>query len=329
MSAARDGTPRSTDAKANAEASSRTWGALFSGWERYAHVALAVSGGADSVALMRLAHAQLQAACETSASAPFPQLTVLTVNHGLRKEAATEAEWVRAEAARLGLPHHTLDWRGEKPTTRIQATARQARYALMADFCHTHNIGALAVAHTQDDQAETFLMRLARGSGVDGLAGMSVVSQRHGLDILRPLLGVSRAELEAYLSERGQGWLNDPSNQNTHYERVRIRRALRKGQTLGLTAEKLALSAKRRGRARAALEVAAHAFLSETLYIHDTGYAEMALEPFQQLPEEIALRVLSRVILLVRGGETDGDDGQTRTLPLMRMARLETLFPSC
>jgi tRNA(Ile)-lysidine synthase len=323
MSAARDGKSPPADAKTKADASNRSWSELFAGWERYEHIALAVSGGADSVALMRLAYEQQQTARE--ASAPFPQLSVLTVNHGLRQEAATEAEWVHAEATRLGLAHHTLEWLGEKPSTGIQAAARQARYALMADFCRTHNIGALAVAHTQDDQAETLLMRLARGSGVDGLAGMSAVSRQHGLAILRPLLGVSRTELEAWLRKHEQGWLEDPSNQNTHYERVRIRRALQKGQTLGLTAEKLALSAKRLGRAREALEAVTSTFLNEVLYIHDTGYAEMALEPLLRQPEEIAFRALARVILIIRGGEAKRE-GQIQAPPLLRMARLEALL---
>jgi tRNA(Ile)-lysidine synthase len=273
---------------------------------------------------MRLANEQQIAARE--ATAPFPQLTVLTVNHGLREAAATEAEWVHAEAARLKLAHHTLEWLGEKPSTGIQAAARQARYTLMVDFCRSRNIGALAVAHTQDDQAETLLMRLARGSGVDGLASMSAISQQHSLDMLRPLLGVSRTELETWLHKHEQGWLEDPSNQNTHYERVRIRRALKKGQTLGLTAEKLALSAKRLGRAREALEAVTSTFLNKVLYIHhDTGYAEMALEPLLRQPEEIALRALTHVILIIRGGKADGE-GQIQALPPMRMARLEALL---
>ena len=140
--------------------------AIFANLARYPRVALAVSGGADSVALMLLVHDWLDLL------STGPQITILTVDHRLREAAASEAEWVKREAQALGFPHETLVWEGEKPNSGLQAGARHARYGLMTAYCRAASIPAIATAHSCDDQAETFVMRLARGSGLDGLAAM-------------------------------------------------------------------------------------------------------------------------------------------------------------
>jgi len=271
-------------------------GACFARLADYPWIALAVSGGADSTALMLMIRAWLDL------KPGGPHITVLTVDHRLRDAAASEAEWVTAQARALNFQHQTLVWEGEKPRTAIQAEARRARYDLMTAYCRAEAIPAIATAHTSDDQAETFAMRLARGSGLDGLSAMAEVSCRDGVDILRPLLTVSRRRIEAYLSRRGQTWLHDPSNDDERYERVRIRRKLYAARSLGLSPTALALSAKRLRRARDALERVTAEFLMAEASLHEAGFVTISLRELLGTDEEIALRALARMIAAVGGG---------------------------
>jgi tRNA(Ile)-lysidine synthase len=180
------------------------------------------------------------------------RLAVATVDHGLRAEAAAEAAGVAAAAAALGLPHDTLAWRGWSGRGNLQDAARQARRRLLADWARARGLARVALAHTADDQAETVLLRLARGSGVDGLAGMA---EEAGL-FLRPLLGVGREELRAWARAQGLAWVEDPSNADPRYDRVRARAALATLAPLGLTVARLTATAAHMARARAALEAA-------------------------------------------------------------------------
>jgi len=272
--------------------------ALFQRLARYPRLALAASGGADSTALMLLIRRWPDVSLPAAT-----QVTVLTVDHRLRDEARAEAGWVCALAAELGFAHRTLAWEDEKPKTGLQAAARAARYYLMTSFCKEHGIPAIVTAHNRDDQAETFVMRLARGSGVDGLAGMAAISQWRGIDLLRPLLDVSRARLEDFLTSKSQSWLEDPSNRDDRYERVRIREALRAAEALGLSPETLTLAARRLGRARDTLEALTVDFLKSALTVHEAGFGEMAYSALLEAPDEIALRAVSRLCLAFGGGE--------------------------
>ena len=253
----------------------------------FAHVALAVSGGPDSCGLMALA------ARWAGALADAPDITVLTIDHGLRPEAAEEARRVCAQAGRLGLPCHVLRWEGEKPRSGVQAAARAARYDLLGAWCAARG-AALVVAHTMEDQAETLLMRLARGSGVDGLAGMAEqgLLPGHPVTLLRPLLGVAKARLAATARAAGLEPVDDPSNSNAAYERVRMRALLEELSAHGLDARALARAARRQRRARAALERWRADFLKAHLACHDPGWGEAALTPLLDLPQEVRLRVL-------------------------------------
>ena len=208
----------------------------FAPLEAYPNAALAVSGGPDSMALMHLAVRWLNLKGRKPAS-----IAVLTVDHGLRPEAAEEAAFVATRAAGLGFAHATLAWAGQKPKTGIQAAAREARYGLMTAYCREHGIGCLVTAHTEDDQAETFLMRLRRGSGLDGLAAMAAVSDRGGVTIVRPLLGLSKARLTAYLRSLGVPFASDPSNSNASFERVRLRHAMKALAAAGIARPALGL----------------------------------------------------------------------------------------
>jgi tRNA(Ile)-lysidine synthase len=265
----------------------------------YSHLLVAVSGGADSTALVLLLHAWAVSRGRTA-----PRLSVATVDHRLRPASTAEADAVAVLSASLGLAHTILPWLGDKPTTGIQTVARDARFHLLRD--HATHIGADAIvfAHTRDDQAETVLMRLARGSGADGLGGMDPVSTRDGMTILRPLLTIPKSRLIATLRHRGIAWIEDPSNANDTFERVRWREASEYLTTLGLTATPLAETARRLRRARTALDtVAAHQMNPEAgvVRLDPLGFAIVTWPELLRQPDEIRLRVLIRLIERVGG----------------------------
>lgn len=255
-------------------------------------LALAVSGGRDSMALLYLA---------ARYAAPRGRaLIALTVDHGLRAESAREAETVGQAARALAVPHRTLVWR-EVPRGNLEAAAREARYRLMAEACAEAGAGALLIGHTEDDQAETVLMRLARGSGVDGLSAMAPRLHRLGVLLLRPLLAVPRARLEARLRADRVGWLDDPMNEDRRFARVRIRKAADVLGGAGLTPRRLAQTARHMARARVALEAASDALETEAARTAPEGYA--CLDPARLIgaPEEIGLRLLTRLLMRVGG----------------------------
>jgi tRNA(Ile)-lysidine synthase len=258
------------------------------------HVAIAVSGGGDSMALMWLA---AQWAGRTQQP---PHLTILTVDHGLRPGSAEEAHWVAERARELGLSAVVLAWLGDKPATGVQARAREARYDLLIGWCVDHGAGALVTAHSLDDQAETFVMRLARGSGVDGLSGMRP-SRHDRIAILRPLLGVSRARLRSTLLAAGLSWLEDPSNRDPRYERVRWRHTLAFLEQEGLAPAMIALSARRLERARQALEHATSR-LEASVVEHEDKQASFRLAAVEGEPEELMLRLLRRLVMRYGAG---------------------------
>lgn len=267
-------------------------GPLFTPLSSFASLALAVSGGADSMALMLLVARWL--AC--SRDRPPPRVIVLTVDHGLRPESAAEAAEVAAEAGRFGFAHRTLTWLGDKPATGRQAAARAARYRLLAEAMASAGCEALVTAHTADDQAETLLMRLARGSGVDGLAAIAPAATLAGVRVLRPLLRVSRLRLVATLAAAGVRWIEDPSNADPAYERVRLRQAAPLLAGLGLTAEMLAMSAGRLERARLALDWVTESVQPGKLAIDPSGVARIEHAFLQTAPEELGLRLLQRAL---------------------------------
>jgi tRNA(Ile)-lysidine synthase len=219
-------------------------------------VLLAVSGGADSVALMTLASRWRRGGGGTP-------LSVATVDHGLRAEAASECERVQAWAGELGLDCRILRIAPGALARNIQERARDARYALLESCASDVGAEAISTAHTLDDQAETVLMRLVHGSSIDGLAAMREVSHRGSLLHLRPLLGTPRQRLLATLRSEGIGWIEDPSNQDARFERVRLRRLLPALGTAGLTPQRFALLAARAARATDALDAAASRLLQK------------------------------------------------------------------
>ena len=258
-------------------------------------VAAAVSGGADSMALAILAADWLRRRSG--------RLIALTVDHGLRPGSSAEARRVGAWLAQRDIAHHVLRWRGDKPQRGIQAAARVARYRLLGGWCARHGLLHLLLAHHLEDQAETLLMRLARGSGVDGLSAMAALGGTSGVRIVRPLLGTSAARLRATLRARRQTWIEDPSNRDPAFERVRLRRARGAIEAVGVTAPRLAKTARHMARARAALEAATTDLLAHSATVHCTGFCLLEPAPLAAAADEISLRALSRVLMCVAGAD--------------------------
>jgi tRNA(Ile)-lysidine synthase len=264
---------------------------IFAPWKALPAVVLAVSGGPDSVALLWLA------ARWRSKLKRGPRLIAVTVDHGLRDEAAGEAREVKRLAKTLEIEHRTLRWQGAKPKTGVPAAAREARYALLAKAARASGATHVATAHTRDDQAETLLMRLLRGSGIAGLAAMAAETERHGVWLARPLLETSKAQLLATLDAAGIGFADDPSNRDPAFTRPRLRALMPALAAEGADAKNLSRLARRLARANAAVEVLAD---GAERYLFPTdrdaalgGYDALV---FAGLPEEIRLRLLKRAI---------------------------------
>jgi len=260
--------------------------------------AAAVSGGGDSLALLLLIEEWAR-----SGSRRVP--IVLIVDHGLKPHSRRDALEIASRVGDRGLETHVLSWRGRKPAANIESSAREARYRLMGNWCRANGIRCLFVAHTIDDQAETFLLRLSRGSGVDGLAAMAAVSPFplpgfEELLVARPLLGESRSRLRAFLKLRGETWLEDEMNSDPRFARARLRATWPTLEKLGLSAARIAAAAGHLARARAALEQDTRELLARA----SQKGGEYALADAVQLsdaPEEIGLRSLARLLMEVSG----------------------------
>ncbi len=249
-----------------------------------APLGVAVSGGGDSLALLYLLAARGYA------------LAAVTLDHGLRPESAAEAEMVAQVCKSLNVPHDTLRWTWDG-SGNLQAAARVARQQRIADWAVARGIGYVALGHTLDDQAETVLMRLLRGSGVDGLSGMAQTRADGRVTWIRPLLQIRRAALRDYLRDLGVTWADDPSNDNPRYERVRIRQAI---ETLGLDMDGLAETADRMRVARAVLERDTRDLARACVQITPAGEVVLDLAAFDA-PEELRLRLLSAILRWISG----------------------------
>jgi tRNA(Ile)-lysidine synthase len=248
-----------------------------------------------------------------------PAPVVLTVDHGLRKASSADAKAVVTAAKALGLTAHVLKWQGKKPNGNIEAAAREARYALMGAWCRANGVGALYVGHTRDDQAETFLLRLGRGSGLDGLAAMSAIARwpLPGFDdlrVVRPLLGLDRSELQAWLTANGVRWRDDPMNAKDRFARTRIRHAWPILEQIGLTKARIADAASHLARVRLALEAETDAFLAQAVRAVPNGVV-LDAKALSGVPREIGLRALATLLSRVGGAAYRP-----------RFERLESLF---
>ncbi len=286
---------------------------LFADWKAAPAIVLAVSGGPDSIALMWLA------ARWRRALARGPRLVAVTVDHGLRAEAAREARDVKRLARTFELPHRTLRWTGAKPKTGLPAAARAARYRLLVQAARQSRATHILTAHTRDDQAETLLMRLLRGSGIAGLAAMARESERDGLRLARPLLNVSKSQLIATLRKARIDFADDPTNRDVNFTRPRIRTLMPVLAAEGGDVRNLVRLASRLARANAAVEVLADG-AERYLALKDRQSSQPGVDArtfdaktFAAMPEEIRLRLLLRAIDQV-GHEGPAELGKVEAL---------------
>lgn len=298
--------------------------ALFAPLDEFNRLGLAVSGGADSLALMLLAARYAQT---PEARGRF---FVYSVDHGLRPEATGEVAFVIGEAEKLRFAARGLRWTGRKPATGVQQAARRARYRLIGEAMRADAVPVLLTAHHLGDQAETVLMRLAHGSGLEGLRGMDYFTEVEGISIVRPLLGVDPDELRRVVADAGLTPVADPSNTDTDYERVRWRQMLPHLSALGLDPTRLSQFALRMRDADRALEHAAARAYAQVELGGDQSSASLPRALLRSLPRAVAVRVVGRVLVQVGGGRKPHALGAVEALTdrLLR-ERLKTTLHGC
>ena len=248
-------------------------------------IAVAVSGGVDSICLLHwLAELKMN-------------ITALHVHHHLRTAADIEAEYVTNTCEKLNIPCHVFHWNHNNPQSGVEAAARIARYNFMTEFCRENDIGILMVAHQADDQIETFLMNLGRGSGVNGLAAIRSVSYRDGIKIVRPLLNVFRRELIEYCDTHRIKYFSDEMNFDEKYTRVKIRQNRHLlSEKLGISDERILLAIENLGRARDALDGDVSTRIKSVMY---DGYALFRDSFLFDVPMDIGLKCLGMLIQII------------------------------
>ena len=245
-------------------------------------LAVAVSGGADSLALLLLAHELAQK--------KGSHIVALTVDHGLRPESKEEATRIGKWAKERGIEHVILEWVDDKPTARLQERARKARYTLLTKWCRQHQISTLLLGHHQQDQEETFWLRLSSGSGLDGLSGIKKCTVRDGILLLRPLLDFPKGRIKETLLEQNQEWIEDPSNQSSRFFRGRFRRFL---DEEGLSSVRLSQVMKKFQVDADFIQEAVSKAIQESVQLHEGGYLTVKKESFNELHPAVAHRFLS------------------------------------
>jgi tRNA(Ile)-lysidine synthase len=250
-------------------------------------LAVAVSGGVDSVCLL---HWAVKSGLN---------VTALHVNHGLRDAADVETQYVVDLCKKLQIPYQVFYWTDDKPATGLEAAARDARYKFMTDWCLENNIDALMIAHQADDQIETFLMNLSRGSGVSGLSAMQPESYRNGVKIVRPLLGIFRSELVKYCDENNIKYFDDEMNEDESYTRVKIRKNRHLlSDRLGISDNRILLAIENLSRARDALDSNIDSLVQSVLY---DDYALFSDSFLFDLPPDIGLKFIGVLIQTIGG----------------------------
>ncbi len=262
-------------------------------FERRPRLAVGCSGGADSMALTLLLH--------DWAVAQGGNLTALTVDHRLRPGSASEARRVAGWLQDRNIPAVVLTRPDTAIGGNVQAAARTARFDLMSSWCVEHDILHLVLAHHREDQAETVMLRLARGSGVDGLSAMAPIVETAAVRLLRPLLDIPKARLRATLAAADAPHVEDPSNDNPSFARVRFRKAAPMLAAEGLTTRRLCDTARRMTRARQALDQAVADLLAGSVTLHAEGYGYLDRAALGAAPEEVALRALARMLGCIGG----------------------------
>lgn len=270
---------------------------LFAPVAETSRIALAVSGGGDSLALLDCADRWRR----TRSSAP--ELVVLSVDHGLGKSSKQDAEAVVALARKRGFKAEYLCWRGEKPRGDIEAAARAARYRLLLGATRQAGASHLLLAHHRDDQAETLLMRLARGSGIFGLAAMRREIVADDVILFRPFLAIPRARLAETIAAAGLTPVVDAMNTDPRFARSRLRAIMPRLAAEGIDPAGLAATAGRLAGAAEAIEAVAGRLIETAIDVDDLGIASFDAAEFASAPKEIRLRALARLLLAIGGDQ--------------------------
>ena len=245
---------------------------------------------------------------------------ILVVDHGLRAESKQEAKFVKNEAKKIGFPTRILKWKGSKPNKRIQEEARNKRYSLLTNFCRENNINNLYLAHHLDDQIETFLFRMFRGSGLQGLTSFSSSYERNGLTLIRPLIDTPKSELISYARRKKINWVEDPSNENQKYDRVKLRKVLPLIYKEGFDKKVFLKSVKKLRLANQALDQITKEFVLQYVIINKNISVFINQELFLTAPEDVQLRVLQNTIRIF-SGERYYSPNYLKILNLMNWAR--------
>ena len=256
-------------------------------------IALAVSGGPDSTAMMFLV--------SKSKKIKKKNVTVLIVDHDLRKDSRKEANLVMRNAKKIGFKYKILKWRGLKPSSGIQEAARKARYDMMISWCEKNNVKKLFLAHHLDDQVETFLMRLSKGSGIDGLSSMSKTSLKVNVNIIRPFLEIPKTKLVEIANSSNMKWVSDPSNSNLSYQRSRIRKLIPALSREGIDSHHINLVIKRMDSAKDALNETVNSNIIKYVKSMEGIAFSLSYEALDKLSPEILLRILERIIMVASG----------------------------
>lgn len=259
-------------------------------------ICIGVSGGSDSLALVLMANQELK---------PLGyKIIALTVNHHLRASAQNEAEYVAQLMKKYDIEHHILHWQGQKPLTGIEEAARKARYNLIGQWCKKNNVKILMTAHHLYDQAETFFMRLERGSGLDGLCGMNEVLHTPDFIIARPLLNINPKIMKNYLIEKNINWIEDESNYCTDLLRVKIRQFLPKfEQQTGISALKIVQTMSRLQSSKKHIDDEVSNIINNKFKNFYNMAFECNLTDFLGLDAELKYRIVGKLLKLV--GHTD------------------------
>jgi len=279
-------------------------------------IAISLSGGSDSLALMLL----LKEYCKNSKT----NLIALTVNHKLREESTVEAKKVSEISKTLGIPHKILDWNHDSVESNIQHKARTARLELLTTYCKDNKINYLFTGHTKDDVAETFLMNMFRGSGVYGLSSIPNLTKYNNINLVRPLLNFQKDELKNYLTTENIIWIEDPSNKKENFLRTKVRNLIKSQEIQKIIPEydqlidRLALNAKNLARARTELESICDVKIKEIVTLHEEGYITIKHNEFLKLNKEIGFKILSSCLITVSGNQTYKP----------RLSSLESLYES-
>ena len=253
-------------------------------------IAIAVSGGLDSMVLMNLA--------KISKKIKSKNIHIIVIDHNLRKGSKEEALFVKEEASKLGLRSVILTWKGKKPSSKIQETARKERYNLLFDYCKENQISDLFIGHHLDDQIENFIFRMFRGSGIVGLTSFSNFSKRDGINLIRPLIEIPKSDLLLFAKKQKIKWVEDPSNLNLNFDRIKIRSTLQNFYDSGFDKKLFLKSINKLKSVNEDIDFFAESYVSKYIEIHENIFVSIRKEFFIKTPNEIQMRIIKNCIRL-------------------------------